>query len=172
MTPTTAARRHDLLAFLLTVCVAVWIGGGILVVAVVLPTAFDASVLPRNHAAEFGSALFPRMNLLEGGVGAAAVLLSAFLGCAGWGTARRHRLATGLVLLMTLIVVVFLLLLTPAIVAKIEKLLDDGVDLSDPDRRPPERVQLGRLHRIYAILDVVKLLAGVTVLWLLASRRR
>ncbi|MEN8148468.1 MAG: DUF4149 domain-containing protein [Planctomycetota bacterium] len=166
------SRRLDLLAFLTTVCVGVWVGGGIVVGAVALPIVFDDSILPRDRAADFGVALFPRMNLFEGVLGAIAVLSCALLGRAGWGTARRHRIATGAVLTMTLIVVVFLLFLTPAIVAKIEKLRADGVDLSDRANMPPDRVALGRLHRIYAGLDLVKLIAGIAVLWLLATRRR
>jgi len=166
------ARHLDVMAFLLTVCIGVWIGGGIVVGAVALPTAFDPSVLPRDRAADYGVALFPKLNLFEGVLGAIAVLLAAFLGRAGWGTARRHRIATGSVLLMTAIVVVFLLFLTPAIVAKTEQLRADGVDLSDRADMPPDRVLLGRLHGAYAGLDLLKLLSGVVVLWLLASRRR
>jgi predicted PurR-regulated permease PerM len=141
------------------------------VAAVAVPTAFDVDVLPRDHAAEYGAALFPRMNLLEGVIGAAAVLLSAFLGRAGWGTARRHLAATSLVLGMTLLVIVFLLFLTPSIVDSIQRLHTDGIDLNDTSRMTPERERMGVLHRVYVGLDLAKITAGFVVLWLLASRR-
>jgi len=171
MAASPARRRLDLLAFLLTVCMCIWIGGGVVVGTVAVPTVFDREVLPRDHAADLGAALFPKMNMLEGVIGAVAVLLSAFLGRAGWGTARRHAAATVLVLSMTLLVMVFLLFLTPAIVAGVERLRADGIDLNDVTRMSPEREGMRTLHRIYVGLDLAKLAAGFVVLWLLASRR-
>jgi hypothetical protein len=139
--------------------------------AIAVPTAFDPDVLPRDHAADYGAAIFPKMNLLEGVIGAVAVLLSAFLGRAGWGTARRHVAATALVLGMTLLVMVFLLFLTPSIVNSIERVRAEGIDLNDTSRITPERERMGVMHRVYAGLDLAKLAAGFVVLWLLASRR-
>ena len=171
MPSSPARKRLDLVAFLLTVCMGIWIGGSIVVGAVAVPTAFDVDVLPRDHAADYGAALFPKLNLLEGVIGATAVLLSAFLGRAGWGTARRHVTATSLVIGMTLLVMVFLLFLTPSIVTSIEQVRADGIDLNDTARMTPERERLGLMHRIYRGLDLLKITAGVAVLWLLASRR-
>jgi hypothetical protein len=171
MSDSPARKRLNLLAFLLTVCMGLWIGGGVVIGAVALPTVFHPGVMPRESAADFGVAIFPKMNLLEGVIGAVSVLLAAFLGRTGWGTARRHVVATGLVIGMTVIVLVFLLFLTPTIIANIEKLRADGVDLNDTAQVTPERERMRTTHRIYGALDVAKLLAGFGVLWLLASRR-
>jgi len=72
---------------------------------------------------------------------------------------------------MTLLVMVFLLFLTPSIVNSIQQIRADGIDLNDTTRMTPERERMGLMHRIYAGLDLLKIVAGVGVLWLLASRR-
>ena len=72
----------------------------------------------------------------------------------------------------TMTVVVFLLFLTPAIIDKIDALREAGVNLDDRTRMPPERKALGTLHRVYAVLDGAKLIAGVVLFWLLATRKR
>ncbi len=168
MVDTGKARLRNLLAFLLTGILAVWVGGSIVVDALVVPSAFRH--LPRKYAVEIGQVLFHRFNYVECLLGIAAVLLSFAIARQGWRTVRAHRTATGLVLFMTLVALAFLLLLTPAIASKVETLTDRGIDWGNPRMMPPERAALRTLHTIYGALDLLKIAAGVGVFWLLAKR--
>jgi Domain of unknown function (DUF4149) len=160
---------RGLLAFLLTLFLAVWVGGSILTDLILIPGAFRT--IPREHAMVFGAAAFAHVNLLECLLGAASVLIAFVFGRAGWGTLRRHWTATFLLLGMTAFSLLFLLYLTPYITSKAEALLKMGIDLDDLTIIPPEREDLHTAHMIYALLDGLKIAAGVAVLWLLSSRR-
>lgn len=170
MSPAAEARILTVLAFLVTAILSVWIGGSVIVDSLVVPTAFES--LPREDAADVGRAIFHRFNFAECLLGAAAVLLSFAMGRIGWGTKRRHLTATVVLNAMTVIALVYLLVLTPAIVDRLEELRDAGVNLDDETQMPPERVALRQVHAAYGALEVLKVLGGVAVLWLLASRKR
>jgi uncharacterized membrane protein len=163
-------RRSDWLAFLLTAILAVWVGGSVAVDTAVVPGAFR--ILDRNEAVEFGTRLFRTLNFTESILGAVAVPIALLLGLRGWGSLTRHRAATGILLGMTLVAVLFLLVLTPAITGKVDQLRAMLIDFEDETAMPPEREAIRSMHTLYAALDGVKILAGFTVLWLLATRRR
>ena len=65
-----------------------------------------------------------------------------------------------------------LVLFTPAIAHRWGELVGGDVDLENLADQPPARAELRTLHTIYAGLDVVKILCGIGVLWLLATRRQ
>lgn len=165
-------RQRALLAFVLMLSLGIWIGGSVAVAAIAVPTAFDRAVMSRDYAADFGAALFPKVNLMEGVLGAVGILTAGLMGRTGWGTKIRHRTATALLMAMTALVLVFLFVLTPAISARVEELRAAGIDLDDMTRMPPERETLRTMHTTYVGLDVAKILAGVAVLWLLATRQK
>ncbi|MHC4473391.1 MAG: DUF4149 domain-containing protein [Planctomycetota bacterium] len=169
MTPAAEVRILTILAFLVTVIVAIWIGGSVTVDALVVPSLFD--LLSREQAGDVGGAFFQRWNFAECLLGAAAVLLAFAMGMAGWRTRRRHLTGTGLLLVMTLIALVFLLVLTPAMDKKWESLKELGVNVNDPEDTGQEREAFRSLHRLYAMLDVLKILGGFAVFWLLAGRK-
>ena len=169
MTETAETRVRTLLVFLVTLFLAVWIGGTLVVDALVVPSVFG--LLPRADAVDLGQAVFQRFNFLESLLCAASLLLAFALGRTGWGTRKRHMGATLLLLGMTLLSLVFLLGLTPMIVAKVEALRASGVDLNNRDEMPPEREALRTIHTVYAGLDFLKIVAGAVVFWLLAGRR-
>ena len=169
-------RRSDqrtlrrLLAFAMTVFLAVWVGGSVITDLVLIPTAFRE--LPREHAVVVGAETFRLFNLIESLLGAAIVLMAFSFGRLGWGTRRRHLIAISLTSVMTVCALLFLLVLTPYISGKAEGLLEAGVDLDDLTRMPPDRVDLRDAHIFYALLDGLKISAGVALLWLLTIRRR
>ena len=169
MTETAETRVRTLLVFLVTLFLAVWIGGSLVVDAMVIPSIFG--LLPRVDAIDVGQAVFQRFNFLESLLGAATLLLAFALGRTGWGTRRRHLAATLVLLGMTLLSLVFLLGLTPAIIAKVQALRAAGVDLTGTDDMPPDRRALGTIHTIYAVLDLLKIVGGAVVFWLLAGRK-
>lgn len=170
MTADEHPRAQPILAFLLTIAVAIWVGGSLIVDFAVVPTVFEH--LGRRDAGNVGVVLFARMNRLEGLLGAASVLLAAAMGRTAWGGRTRHITATALVVGMTVVAVMFLVYFTPAIVHRWTELVSTGMDLENLDNQPPARAELRTLHRVYAGLDVLKILAGVAVLWLLATRRQ
>ncbi len=172
MTMSRADQRisRRFLAFFLTTFMALWVGGSILTDLVLIPTAFR--MLPREHAVTLGAEAYRQLNILECLLGAASVLIAFAFGRLGWGTMRRHRIATSLTLGMTVIALVFLLYLTPYITGKAEGLLTAGVDLSDPTLMPPDREDLHTAHLIYALLDGLKISAGIAIFWLLSTRKR
>ena len=163
-----AARIRNLLAFGLHLLLAVWVGGSIVIDAAVVPTTFRH--LPRVHAVQLGSHLFLGFNYIECLVGIVAILFAATLGRRGWRTVRAHRWAVGLLLGMALISLLFLLWLTPAIAGKVEALTESGLNWSDKTVVPPDREALLTLHTTYGLLDILKILAGIGVFWLLARR--
>ena len=170
MTDDVHPRAQPVLAFLLTIAMAIWVGGSIMVDFAVVPTVFDQ--LSRRDAGDVGIVLFAKINHLESVLGAASILLAFAMGRSAWGTRTRHITATSLVVGMTVIAVIFLVLFTPAIGHRWTELVSSGVDLQDPADRPPARAELRTLHTIYAGFDVLKILAGIGILWLLATRRQ
>lgn len=136
---------------------------------VLIPTAFE--LLPREQAIGFGAEAYRQLNLVESMLGAAMVLMTFAFGRPGWGTRRRSIIAMGLTFGMMLCALLFLLYLTPIITAKAEALIHAGVDLDDPTAMPPEREKLRSIHTVYALLDGLKISAGVALLWLLSTRR-
>ena len=169
MTRKRNPRLEGLSAFALTSMLAVWVGGSIVIDAAVVPTVFEQ--LPRQQAADLGGILFYRWNFAESILGILTVFLATAMGRAAWGTPRRHVTATAILSAMTLVVLAFLLALTPAITSKIETLKTMAVDLADRTAMPPERQAMHTLHTLYAALDVAKILAGLAVIYLLATRR-
>jgi hypothetical protein len=169
MVPRASQRQEDLAAFGLTLILAVWIGGSAVVDAAVVPSAFE--MLPRGEAADLGATLFHRWNFVEGIAGILTVFLATTMGRGAWGSPRRHMTATAILLAMTLLVLGFLFLLTPAITSRLTELKEANVDLANPQAMPPTRREMHTLHTIYAALDVAKILAGFTVMWLLATKR-
>ena len=166
--PKDRRLTRRLLAFGLTTCLAVWVGGSVLTDLVLIPSAFK--VLPREQAVGFGAEAYRQLNLVESMLGAAMALMAFAFGLPGWGTRRRSIIAMGLTFAMMLCALVFLLYLTPTITAKAEALIHAGVDLDDPTAMPPERVQLRSIHLVYALLDGLKISAGVALLYLLSTR--
>ncbi len=158
-----------LLAFGLTTCFAVWVGGSVMTDVVMIPIAFR--VLPREQAIIFGAEAFRQLNIIESMLGAATVLMTFAFGRPGFGTRRRSIVALCLNLAMTLCALIFLLYLTPYITARAEALVHAGVDLDDLTFMPPDRVKLRDIHIVYALLDGLKISAGVALLWLLSTRR-
>ena len=161
--------RHVLL-FFFTLFTAVWVGGSILTDLVLIPGAFRS--LARNDAIAFGADAFGRVNFLECILGASAILIAFALGRSGWGTPARHRLAVSLACSMTAISLAFLLFLTPAIIYRVKELLASGFDFADLGENPPERASLRTIHHVYVALDAAKILCGIGLFWLLASRSR
>ena len=170
MTDDVHPRAQPVLAFLLAIAMAIWVGGSIMVDCAVVPTVFDQ--LSRRDAGDVGIVLFAKINHLESVLGAASILLAFAMGRSAWGTRTRHITATSLVVGMTVIAVIFLVLFTPAIGHRWTELVSSGVDLQDPADRPPARAELRTLHTIYSGFDVLKILAGIGVLWLLVTRRQ
>lgn len=169
MPETERQKSRPILAFLLTVIVAVWVGGSVIVDVTVIPSAFDH--LARRDAAEVGATIFSKMNRQEGILGVAALLIAFGMGREAWGTQRRFVLATSLLLAMTAVAVAFLIFFTPALVEKWEAVLHSGVNVEDTSAMTEERTALRALHTVYGVLDVLKILAGTWVLFLIATRR-
>lgn len=168
MNPIDHQRSRLTAAAALNLLLAVWVGGSVIVDAVVVPVGLD--VLPRMRFVEFGGGLFHRLNFVECILGAVGALLAFSIGRVGWGTRLRHLFATGALFAMTLLVLIFLLYLTPAMLDRVHELVRMGVDFTNPADMPPERVSFRTFHAVYSVLDVAKTLAGGAVLWLLATR--
>ncbi len=158
-----------LYAFGLALVLCVWVGGSLLTDFFVVPEGFRT--LPRDDAIAFGRRIFERWNFIECFLGALGILFAFGMGRAGWGTARRHWTATGLLAGMTVLSMAFLMVLTPLIIGKVEILIENGIEFSDLSQMPPEREALRTVHSIYMILDALKILFGFTALWLYANRR-
>ena len=78
---------------------------------------------------------------------------------------RRGRLAMGFILMLT-ITVAMQLYLTPRIV-----LVGRVLDFVPRDPAPPQLATFGLLHAAYSTLDLVKLMAGFWLAWLLIRWR-
>ena len=135
MTDDVHPRAQPVLAFLLTIAMAIWVGGSVMVDFAVVPTVFDQ--LSRRDAGDVGIVLFAKINRLESVLGAASILLAFAMGRSAWGTRTRHITATSLVVGMTVIAVIFLVFFTPAIGHRWTELVSSGVDLRNPADRPP-----------------------------------
>lgn len=168
MNPIDHQRTRLVVAAALNLVLAVWVGGSVAVDAIVVPIGLEA--LPRMRFVEFGGALFHRLNFVECIFGAVGALLAFSLGRVGWGTRLRHLFATGALFGMTLLVLFFLLYLTPAMLDRVHDLVGMGVDFTNPADMPPERAAFRTFHAVYSALDVAKILTGGAVLWLLATR--
>ncbi len=147
---------------LTAVAVALWLGAMGFFAFVVAPAAF--SMLEREAAGRFVSAVFPRYYAVGLALGLAAL---AGLGARWMGGAWRgwDWLPMGLVLLMLALTLYAGAVVLPAAHAAREAIRQAGMD-------PSAAAGFARLHRLSGVLNAIVMVSGVVVLVVEIARRR
>ncbi|CEK17230.1 Domain of unknown function (DUF4149) [Chthonomonas calidirosea] len=148
------------LLFVRQLALTLWLGGLVVIDFVETPIRFRVPEVNRNQVVAIGRRVFAALNKLEVIAGAILLLSDALLlphFRAGVRPLEQSAMET--VAAMWLAALVQLVWVRPRMSA-----LTRGLDLVNRDPADPRFAKIGRLHKVYSGLDLLKMLLGLLTL--------
>ncbi|HLI49495.1 MAG TPA: DUF4149 domain-containing protein [Chthonomonas sp.] len=152
------------LLFVRQLALTLWLGGLIVIDFVETPIRFRVPEVNRNQVVAIGRRVFAALNKLEVIAGAILLLANALLlPHIRTSALPLEQTAAEVVAAMWLAALVQLVWVRPRMSA-----LTRGLDLVNRDPSDPRFAKIGRLHKVYSGIDLLKMLLGLATLALWA----